>query len=291
MTFRSVLRSVTPPIVVTGWRRARERLAGGAGQPEWEYVPDGWAGGRTVARGGGWDSPTIPAAYRAKLASYRAVVDGTRPLAVSTSPSALGHAESVGEQNTLLAFAYALTLASRDRDTVSVLDWGGGIGLYALLARAFLPDGVHVEYHVRDVPCVCAVGRAALPEVHFHEDDTGLDRTFDLVVASSSIQYEPDWKALVARLAHAAARYLFLTRVPVVFASPAFVVVQRPRQWPGVEYPSWVFNRDELVECACDHGMTLRREYLLAYRPVVVGAPEQQETRGFLFAPAPARGG
>jgi hypothetical protein len=51
----------------------------------------------------------------------------------------------------------------------------------------------------------------------------------------------------------------------------------------GLDYVGWVLNRDEVITAADAASLTLVREFLLGYRPLVAGAPEQDETRGFLF--------
>jgi hypothetical protein len=61
-------------------------------------------------------------------------------------------------------------------------------------------------------------------------------------------------------------------------------VLQRTRGYRfDTEYLSWVFNRDDLLAATRATGITLVREFLLGYRPHVVGAPEQDETWAFLF--------
>jgi putative methyltransferase (TIGR04325 family) len=287
VTARKFVRNVTPPLLVTGWRHARQRLRPGSSpQPEWEYVPEGWQRQHRDAGITGWNVTAVVEAYRAKLATFRSIVTGPGPIAVPTSASTRTTDSSVTEQNAILAFAYSVALAARARNSVSILDWGGGIGLYSLLARALLPADVTVEFHCKELPLLCSLGREAMPDVHFHEDDSCLDRSYDLVIASSSLQYTEDWEPLVARLAGAASRYLYLARVPVVLSSPSFVVLQRARQFgSGTEYLSWVLNRSELLECARRAGLTLVREFLMGYKPRIIGAPEQDETRGLLFGP------
>jgi putative methyltransferase (TIGR04325 family) len=226
-------------------------------------------------------------AYRNKLATFRGILAGPGPIAVPTSASTLTTTPSVTEQNAVLAFAYSLVLAARTHDSVSVLDWGGGIGLYSLLARALLPPNVTVEFHCRELPLLCSYGREAMPEVHFHEDDSCLDRTYDLVIASSSLQYTEDWAPLLARLSGAASGLVYLAGVPVVVSNPSFVVLQRAYKYGfDTEYLSWVFNRDALLECAQRANLELVREFLLGYKPLVSGAPEQSETHALLFRPA-----
>jgi putative methyltransferase (TIGR04325 family) len=285
MTVKRVVRGITPPLVVTGWRRlTRWVRAPSSTPPEWEYVPEGWAGARTNSGIAGWDAPGVRDAYREKLQVFRDGLDATGPLAVATTPSSTTNAPSIADQSAVLAYAYAVTLAARNGNAVSVLDWGGGIGLFYFLGSALLPSDVELEYHCKELPLVCELGRIEVPDVQFHDDCSCLDRSYDLVFASSSVQYSEDWGALLDGLASATNRYLYLARMPVVSESPSFVVRQRAYEYGlGTEYLSWVFNRHELVDRAERAGLELTREFLQGYKPLVHGAPEQDETRGFLF--------
>ena len=180
----------------------------------------------------------------------------------------------------LVTFAYVLALAADGRDRLSVLDWGGGFGHYQVLARSVL-SRLTLDWHVKETPAVAARGRELNPEVTFHDDDAALDGRYDLVVASSSIQYAEDWRALLGRLARSAERYLYLARVPIALEAPSFVVIQRPYvHGYDTEYLGWVLNRGELLAAA----PPLAREFLLDARFSAAGAPEEPvDHRSFLF--------
>ena len=179
-----------------------------------------------------------------------------------------------------------LALAAGGRETVSVLDWGGGIGHYLLVSRAVLPDA-QIDYHCKDVPKLAALGRELFPEARFVSDESCLDRTYDVVLASGSLQYSEEWPETIGKLARATGRYLFVTRLPVARTAPSFVVVQRPYAYGyDTEYLGWVVNRDELVRAAAGAGHELVREFLLESWLSAEGAPESPvEHRGFLFRP------
>ncbi len=242
--------------------------------PEWEYIPEGWS---HPARG--WDADVVADAYARKWPDYAAAIRAPNPLGVhhETAEVLTGDA---GAHNMLVTFAYVLALAADGRDRLSVLDWGGGLGHYQVLARSVLPR-LTLDWHVQETPAVAARGRQLNPEVTFHDDESALGGRYDLVVASSSIQYAEDWRALLGRLAAAAERYLYVARVPVALHAPSFVVIQRPYvHGYDTEYLGWVLNRDELLAAA----PSLAREFLLDARFSAVGAPEDPvDHRSFLF--------
>jgi putative methyltransferase (TIGR04325 family) len=263
------------------WRRKPEGQTPDRGQsleaqglPEWEFVPEGWS---YPVRG--WDAEAVADAYARKWQDYLAAIEAPKPLGVhhETAEVLTGDA---GAHNMLLTFAYVLAFAPRERNRLSVLDWGGGFGHYHALARSVLPD-LQLDWHVKETSPVAARGRGLNAEVAFHDSDSALDRRYDLVVASSSLQYAEDWRALLERLANAAENYLYVARVPVSLHAPSFVVLQRPYvHGYETEYLGWVLNRDELLAAA----PPLAREFLLDARFSAAGAPEDPvDHRSFLF--------
>ena len=189
-----ILKALTPPIVVIAVKGLLRRLGilgrpastepppepEAAEPPEWEYVPEGFS--RPTA---GWDAGRVAEAYRAKWPQWVEALQGTGPLGVYHEARAGQRLdrEDMAAHNMLISFAYALARAAHGRERVSVLDWGGGLGHYAILARAVLP-GVEYEWHCREVPSVARAGTKVNPEVTFHEDDGCLERGYDLVLVS-----------------------------------------------------------------------------------------------------------
>jgi putative methyltransferase (TIGR04325 family) len=287
-----LVKAVTPPILLLGVKwiaiglglRKREQgqtPAGGLSLPEvpeWEYVPQGWQRNTT-----GWNVDAVARSYREKWPAYTAAIEAPHPLAVSHEGVEVRQDDYAG-QSMLVSFAYVLALAARGRGGISVLDWGGGVGHYYALARSVVP-GLDLDYHVKETPAVCAQGREVVPPVTFHEDETCLGRRYDLVLASSSLQYEPDWQSLLERLGGAAEHYLYVARLPVALTSESFVVLQRAHAYGyGTEYLGWVVSRTELLERAAAAGLAFAREFLLEAWFSADGAPENPvEHRSFLF--------
>jgi putative methyltransferase (TIGR04325 family) len=293
-----IVKAVTPPILVLGVKQALVRLglwrqappamdaeeAPPAAPPEWEYVPEGWD--RQV---GGWDAGSVAGAYLAKWPEWVEALQGAGPLGVyhearAGEPIAR---DDIAAHNMLLSFAYVLARAAHGRDQISVLDWGGGLGHYAVLARAALPE-MTFDWHCRETASVARAGESVNPDVVFHDDDSCLEARYDLVFASGSLQYAVDWKQQLAKLGAAARRFLYVTRLPVALSSPSFVVLQRAHAYGyATEYLGWVIAREELLAAAAAARLELERELLLDAWLSAAGAPEEPiGHRGFLFRPA-----
>lgn len=247
---------------------------------EFEYVPEGWA--RRVR---GWDAQGVEAAYRRRWDEFVASVEsgGTLGIAHEVPAGQRVVVDDPGWHDIVTTFGYVLARAAHSRERVALLDWGGGPGHYAVLARALLPE-VELDYHSRDLPRLAQLGRELLPAMTFHADDSCLDRTYDLVVASDSLHYLQDYATFLGRLARAAAPWLYLALVPLVRGVPSYVVQQRPDSYGyDTEYLGWVLNRDELLGAATRASLRLEREFLA---PGVIdppGVPEAAVHRSFLF--------
>lgn len=276
---RTIVRALTPPAARFLGRRARDRL----GRAELEVVPGGWPAAHDAARGG-WNAPSIAETNRRKWPRFESAVAGTGPLGIAHEAPLISR-ESAAAHNTVLTFGYVLARAANGNRAVSLLDWGGGVGHYLVLGEALLPE-LEIDYHCKDVAVLCEVGRQLLPRAAFHDDDSYLDRRYDLVVASGSLQCGEDWQGPLARLARAARRFLFVTRLPLVHESRSFVMRQRPHRYGyETELFSWVLNRSEFLRTAEAAGLTPLREFIVNERLRVRGAGEAVHMRGFLFAP------
>jgi putative methyltransferase (TIGR04325 family) len=186
--------------------------------------------------------------------------------------------------NVLMTSLYVLGRAAHHRDGLSVLDWGGGLGLYARVARRLLPE-VAFDYVVKELPVNCRLGAELNPSVTFvASDDVCFSRSYDVVMANGSMHYVEDWKAIASLLAAAASSWLLVTCVPVVRRVPGYIAVQRLRSLGhDGDFFSNVINRDELVEHIGRHGFTLERELMSWGTVSYKGAPEDASGAGFLF--------
>jgi putative methyltransferase (TIGR04325 family) len=190
--------------------------------------------------------------------------------------------------NTIMSYAYALSLASRNKNAISILDWGGGIGLYSLLSSVLFPE-LKIDYYCYDTPLLCSLGREFWQNATFYENSTqAFERNYDFVIASSSLQYFENWEEVLRKLAKSSRRYTYIARLPVIQRANSFVVLQRCYQnrlyGYNTEFKSWILNRQDFLKSAKNARMELIREFLDGERIFIKKAPETgAESRGFLF--------
>jgi putative methyltransferase (TIGR04325 family) len=274
---------MVPPVFI---RLARQLRADGAARPEWEYVPDGWVYAERHPEVRGWNVQDVLETYKRKWPQFARMATGTGPLGVAHE-SGLATNEDILSHNAIMAFGYALALAARDKKRLSLLDWGGGIGHYYLLARTLLPD-LEIEYHCKDVPVLSEYGARLFPDQRFSSDERCLEDVYDFVLASTSVHYTEDWRSLLERLAGATRDYLYIAQLPTVPEAPSFVFVQRPYHYGyNTEYLGWCLNQTEFLQAAERSGLRLQREFVYGYQPLIHGAPEQNAYRGYLFRAHP----
>ena len=274
MSWRDVVHDWAPPIVLRFLRGLRHSLP----WTEWEVAKAGWD---TPSRG--WNVESVAAVQARRWPRYVEALRGTSPVTIARE-SDTGHVADLIGHNAAMMFGYVLMTVARGKPRISVLDWGGAFGHYALLARALTPD-LSIDYTVYDVPRVVEEGRRLNRDVKFVDArEEALSREYDLVMASSSIWYERDWRSVVRDLAQAAGA-LYVCRMAFVFQSPSIVAMQRPMRGASyaTEYLCWILNRDEFVEHVAACGMTLVREFVMEDGPSIRHLDEQPVYRGFLF--------
>ncbi|MCX8125316.1 MAG: hypothetical protein N3F66_14300 [Spirochaetes bacterium] len=279
MKLKDFFRLFVPPLCVLVYRKLcrHNNLA-----PHYEYIPEGWAYVQTHPEVKGWNVQEVLDTYRQKWPRFVQMVRESGPLGVAHEAS-LASREDINSHNTIMIFAYSLALAARNRNSLSMLDWGGGIGHYYLLAQALLPD-VCIEYHCKDVPLLAQYGAQLFPNQHFYTDELCFTRIYDFVLASASLHYSENWQRVLAGLAKATAGYLLVTRLPTVMETASYVFIQRPYRYGyNTEYLGWCLNKTEFLHEAGKLGLDLVREFIIGELPHIVNAPEPCQYRGFLF--------
>lgn len=133
------------------------------------------------------------------------------------------------------------------RDSLSVLDFGGGLGIGYMTLLESLPDATSkIRYIITEVSEVCELGE------QLHGGGRGitylpsipLSTSFDIVHAASSLQYIENWKEWVSTITIISPKYILLSDV---FAGEinSYVTLQN---YYGSRIPHWFLNIHELLK-------------------------------------------
>jgi putative methyltransferase (TIGR04325 family) len=272
---RSTLRQWLPAPLLNRYRRWRY---GPAGVP-WELAPDGFPPAAGTA---GWALDRVADAEDLRWPAFLNALEAPGPLALAHEDPDPTRPHPWAEHHwlTVLYVAGRAQLAGR----LELLDWGGGVGYLAPVLRAGWPE-LELRYHLHDYPAFCRHARRRLPDAVIHDQaDHALDGRYDLVLASGSLHYTPDWRSLLARLANASRRDLLLIRLPTVSASESYVFVQRvPNIGYDTEFHSWCLRKADVIDFVRTKGFALEREFLSLEEAPVAGAPEPGRYVGLWF--------
>ncbi len=185
-----------------------------------------------------------------------------------------------------MVFGYVLARVSWKKDQISMLDWGGGLGQYFLIAKRLMP-GLKIDYTCKETSEMCAIAKKLFTQGFFSDSiDIIFSQKYDFILASSSLHYEKNWKKLVHNLAQCinGRGHLLVTYQPFVEKSSSFVFIQRPYQYGyQTEYLGWCLNKMEFLDGASKAGLHCIQEFIIGYCPSIKGAPEQNQYMGFLF--------
>ena len=211
----------------------------------WEGVFDTFSSAFLAAKGQLFESALYLSRAREAI---RACIESTN----SGQPMPDFHVQRA----TYLVSIVATSLAQREQ--VSVLDFGGGLGIGYLVCCDRIPAARSaLAYKIVDLPEICAAGEEFFAEsshVDFaqeiHPSDAG---RFEVAFTASALQYMPDWRVAVSEIAS--------LRAPLVLLSDVFAGDIRPfvtlQLYHGSKTPHWFLNLDELVNVMEQHGYVL----------------------------------
>jgi putative methyltransferase (TIGR04325 family) len=148
------------------------------------------------------------------------------------------------QRNAVLPPVVATMLSGQSR--VSILDFGGGPGTGYFVLTGTIPEAVdRLDYCVVDVSGITVAGRQLFEGKKGPTFQSELPRAarFDIVHASSVVQYIDDWRDLLASLARYNARFLSLADM-FVGDFESFVTLQN---YYGSKIRHWFLNAREFI--------------------------------------------
>jgi putative methyltransferase (TIGR04325 family) len=191
--------------------------------------------------------------------------------------------------------AALLYVASRNRNRLSVLDFGGALGGSYYQNRGFLAHLERLRWRVVEQPHFVAAGRK-----HFENEALGFvdgleqcvaTETPDVILLSSVLQYLEDPFAFLGRLAALGVPFVLIDRTPVLRTGKSRISVQVvPPHIYAASYPCWLFAESELLApMAGGYAVRLRFD-AHAGTPIVLGAEAGGYRGAFLERSPPATG-
>lgn len=145
------------------------------------------------------------------------------------------------------------------RERVSILDFGGGLGIGFMTLVESLPEAANrVAFSIVEVPEVCEAGE----KLHggrggiTYLSSIPISTTFDIVHAASSLQYIENWKEWVSSITMLNPKYILLSDVFAGVINP-YVSLQN---YYGSRIPHWFLSLSELVHTfdACGYQLIMK---------------------------------
>ncbi|SRR5258706_3758426 len=215
MSIKTVIKWIVPPILLLPFRRGYRP----DGTTSWHRGDfPGWA--EAVAAAKGYQAPNIMDIQRGAM---RKVRDG----------------KAVYERDSVLfddieyffpTLAALLLIASRNGNSLSVLDFGGALGSSYYQNRGMLSHLARLSWHVVEQPHFVSAGQEEFQNEHLRFFPTIAESCAaghpDVVLLSSVLQYlEKPWD-LLAQIAARKPEYILVDRTPVLDGGRERIVVQ-----------------------------------------------------------------
>jgi putative methyltransferase (TIGR04325 family) len=127
------------------------------------------------------------------------------------------------------------------KNNISVLDYGGGIGLtyFSLLAST----DKRIKYNIVELPSICKAGKRRLDgAINFYEDIPNIN--VDIVYIRTALQYSKDWKKTLSDLIKCNPKYMILAHLSAG-KIPTYLTLQK---WGDYSIPYWFIDENELYE-------------------------------------------
>jgi putative methyltransferase (TIGR04325 family) len=159
-------------------------------------------------------------------------------------------------------------LACKDsNDGISILDFGGGMGIGYVHLMTSLVKCWSITYHVVESAAICEAGAQLFENdknIKFLTEIPPFLPNLDIVYISSALQYVADYKSLLRKLAELRAKYCLFVKLS---AGDFSTYATAQKNVPGTTLPYWFINAGEIIEimAACGysliHKSALEQEY------------------------------
>jgi len=170
----------------------------------------------------------------------------------------------IGNRLQQIASAFLEGVASRNKNTIRVLDVGGGLGQYFFLLEKLAPS-IQFEWVILETTALCELAKSVAPPEKNIKWISSLDDAqgiFDIALLSSVIQYLESPFELLDDLIKVA-KFLIVNRLPLISSRNEKICIQRPgfRESKG-SYPVHILNEDKVIAYFEARGQILCRWFV-----------------------------
>lgn len=168
---------------------------------------------------------------------------------------------------------FLMPIAGRSsKDSLHVLDFGGGPGVHYFLMRELLPQTLSLQWDIFETPLMADQGRktyAGEPLRFYSEWQDILSKRYDVILASNTIHLFEDPYQVIDRLTSIESRYLIAQDVPVIDGEKDRLTILMPppirlysayRKENFPRFPAWFFSEDKLLKRFAQ-GYTIRTRW------------------------------
>jgi putative methyltransferase (TIGR04325 family) len=241
MSIARFVRRITPPVLFDIFHRSprRSEEAGNLWEGIYPHYRDVPVAGQRFD-GETWVGKTLAYTERILASSRQA---GTIPT------------ELVGEH---MLLPLLVSLVCREAgEKVSILDFGGGMGIAYAHLKGSLVNCRSIDYHVVEREGICEGGARLFEDderIHFYPEIPAGLSDLDIVYISSALQYVEDYPSLLKRLSAFGARYFLFVKLSAG-DFPTYATAQK--NVPGTTLPYWFINVGEIIEIMAAGGYSL----------------------------------
>ena len=166
------------------------------------------------------------------------------------NPANLSSHFFIGNRLQQIASAFLEGVASSNKNTIRVIDVGGGLGQYFFLLEKLAPS-IQFEWVILETTALCELAKSVAPtkkNIGWISSLADTQGTFDIALLSSVIQYVESPFDLLDDLMKVA-KFLIVNRLPLTSSRNPKICIQRPGFFESKgSYPVNILSEDEITK-------------------------------------------
>jgi putative methyltransferase (TIGR04325 family) len=170
------------------------------------------------------------------------------------------------QRSSQLPIIVSMLINNNLKEKVKILDFGGGLGIgYMVLQESLLNDIDRVDYTIVEGANVCSTGKSlfTLDKIKYYSNFP-LSEKYDIVYASSVLQYIDDWKGVLSTMTNLDPEYILLSDI---FAGESIQTYTTLQNYYESRIPHWFLNLGELLNhCSSLNYKLIMKSYATSQR-------------------------